>query len=337
MRPLLERLRILCSRDVDETRAFLHARSIGLDPGPDRGRFEVRYNGLYMPTLWIGYMGYGSGLTTRYSPVRGDCWVHFPLHGSFESTLGRERRLCTPRVGVIAPAGEPHQMRSDAGTARLGLAIDGGALMAQLAALLDAPPVAPLRFAAEISLECGFGRSLARIVRCVAQELETSDHLRDPRVARRFAEFVMTGLLLSHPSNYSALLRSRAPAIAPGDVRRALDYIHDHLDQPITLADLVRESGVPGRTLLHHFRSTRGVSPMRYVRNARLERVRAELSAGAVEHVAEAAARWQLVHAGRFSIEYRRRFGESPSQTLHKQRSASRLTRFRREAETGTD
>jgi AraC-like DNA-binding protein len=316
MRPLLERLRIHCSRDIEETRAFLHARSIRLDLGPDQSAFEIRYNGLYMPTLWLGYMGYGSAVTSRYSPVRGDCWIQLPLHGSFESSLGRERRLCNPRVGVITPAGEPHIMRSEANTARLGMAIDGGALMAQLAVLLDEPPVAPLRFEPEISFERGFGRSLARIVRCVVHELETCDDLRDPQLAKRFAEFVMTGLLLSHPHNYSDALRRRERPIAPRDVRRALDYIHDHLGEDITLADLVRASGVPGRTLLQHFRDFKGVSPMRYVRNARLQRVREDLRAGRFACVGEAAARWQFTHAGRFSAEYRRRFGENPSQTF---------------------
>jgi len=316
MRPLLERLRILCSRDIEETRAFLHARSITMDPGPDRAAFEVRYNGLYMPTVWLGYMGYGSAVTSRYSPVRGDCWIQLPLHGSFESSFGRQRLPCNPRVGVITPAGAPHEMRCAGNAARLGLAIDGQALMAHLATLLDEAPVAPLRFEAALSLEHGFGRSLARIVRCVVNELETCDDLRDPTLAKRFADFVMTGLLLSHAHNYGHALGRHERRIAPRDVRRALDYIHDNLRSPITLADLVRESGVAGRTLLKHFRDFKGVSPMRYVRNARLQRVREDLRAARFAAVADAAAHWQFAHAGRFSVEYRRHFGESPSQTF---------------------
>lgn len=335
MRPLLERLRLLCTRDTEETRAFVHARSIRVDLPADRSGFEVRYNGLYMPTMWIGYMGYGSGLTTRYSPVRGDCWIQLPLHGSYESSIGRERLPCNPRVGVITPAGEPHEIRCASSAERLALAIDGAALMRQLAVLLDEPPDARLRFTASISLERGFGRSLARIVRCVAHELETCDDLRNPVLAKRFADFVITGLLLSHPNNYTQALHGRQRRIAPRDVRRALDFIHANLAQPITLADLVRESGVPGRTLLQHFRDAKGVSPMRYVRSARLDRVRADLRGGTAEQVGDAAVRWQFAHAGRFSIDYRRRFGESPSRTLNKHRTGGdRLTPFRSEAET---
>ena len=72
-------------------------------------------------------------------------------------------------------------------------------------------------------------------------------------VAGQFEQFVMNWLLLAQPSNYSDALRGRSPAIAPRDVRRATDFIHANLAQPITLADLVGVSGVAGRTLLKHF------------------------------------------------------------------------------------
>jgi transcriptional regulator GlxA family with amidase domain len=103
-------------------------------------------------------------------------------------------------------------------------------------------------------------------------------------------------------------------------VARAVDYIHENLGEPITLADLVRESGVAGRTLLKHFHDFKGVSPMRYLRNLRLKRVRDELEDGTGIRVSESALRWGFLHAGRFSIEYRKRFGESPSATLARRR-----------------
>jgi transcriptional regulator GlxA family with amidase domain len=104
--------------------------------------------------------------------------------------------------------------------------------------------------------------------------------------------------------------------IAPRDVCRVIEYVQRHLGEPIILADLVRESGVAGRTLLKHFHDFKGVSPMRHVRNLRLERVRIELLAGGARTVSEVALNWGFPHLGRFSIEYRRRFGESPSATL---------------------
>jgi transcriptional regulator GlxA family with amidase domain len=139
-----------------------------------------------------------------------------------------------------------------------------------------------------------------------------------------FEQFIMTALLLSHPHSYSDALRRLERPIAPRDVRRAIDYIEAHLDQPITVADLVKATGVAGRTLFMHFRGFKGVSPMRYLRDARLRDARqALLRADAEANVTEIAMRAGFTHMGRFAMAYRRRFGESPSQTLKRRKRSS--------------
>jgi transcriptional regulator GlxA family with amidase domain len=130
-------------------------------------------------------------------------------------------------------------------------------------------------------------------------------------------QFIFTALLVSHPHNYSAALQRLERPIAPRDVKRAIDYIHAHVDAPITLADIVQASGVPGRTLFKHFNDCRGQSPMRYLRNVRLDNARETLRrADSGARVTEIATQWGFTHMGRFSVEYRLRFGESPSETL---------------------
>jgi transcriptional regulator GlxA family with amidase domain len=89
----------------------------------------------------------------------------------------------------------------------------------------------------------------------------------------------------------------------------------------VTLADLVQAAGVPGRTLLKHFRDSKGVSPMRYLRNARFRHVRqALMKAQPGESVTALAMGFGFTHMGRFAVEYHQRFGESPSETLGRQR-----------------
>jgi transcriptional regulator GlxA family with amidase domain len=60
---------------------------------------------------------------------------------------------------------------------------------------------------------------------------------------------------------------------------------------------------------------------MRYLREIRLDEVRkALLQAEREEGVAAIAMRWGFDHMGRFSSDYRKRYGESPSQTLRNPR-----------------
>jgi transcriptional regulator GlxA family with amidase domain len=172
----------------------------------------------------------------------------------------------------------------------------------------------------EMDLSAGYGHSLARYVLAAVADFEQPNSaLLNPITMNMFQQFIMTGLLLSHPNNYREALRRLARRIAPRDVKRAIDYIDAHLDSAVTLAAIVEASGVAGRTLLKHFRDTKGVSPMRYLCNARFEKVREALArAQPGESVTTIAMSWGFSHLGRFSVEYRTRFGERPSETLRR-------------------
>jgi AraC-like DNA-binding protein len=105
------------------------------------------------------------------------------------------------------------------------------------------------------------------------------------------------------------------------DVRRAAQYIGAHLDDAMTIGDVAAAAGVADRTLYKHFHEVRGTSPMRYVRDCRFAQVReALLRAGPRDSVTTIAIRCGFCHLGRFSVEYRKRYGETPSQTLRRGR-----------------
>jgi transcriptional regulator GlxA family with amidase domain len=59
---------------------------------------------------------------------------------------------------------------------------------------------------------------------------------------------------------------------------------------------------------------------MASVRQARLRRVRELLTDGSAASVTDAALRCGVTHLGRFSLDYRAAFGESPSETLQRSR-----------------
>jgi TolB-like protein/AraC-like DNA-binding protein len=94
-----------------------------------------------------------------------------------------------------------------------------------------------------------------------------------------------------------------------------------HIGHHVTMADLTRQSGLAARTLRKHFRSFLGVSPLGYLRGIRLAALREELlHALRPGSITEIALRYGFHHFGRFSAEYRRRFGEYPSSTLRRAR-----------------
>ncbi|KTR53259.1 helix-turn-helix domain-containing protein [Curtobacterium oceanosedimentum] len=74
------------------------------------------------------------------------------------------------------------------------------------------------------------------------------------------------------------------------------------------------------RSTQEAFQRVLGVTPMQYVQQHRMERVRADLLEvdPATTTFAQVARRWGYLHVGRFSGAYRARFGEFPRDSLHR-------------------
>ncbi|WP_422000984.1 helix-turn-helix domain-containing protein [Reyranella sp.] len=103
------------------------------------------------------------------------------------------------------------------------------------------------------------------------------------------------------------------------DLGRATRFIDDHLDDALSVATVAAVAGVAGRTLHKRFLDRHGTTPMRYVRDCRLARARAALlCAGPQDSVTSIALHCGFRHLGRFAVAYRRRYGETPSQTLRR-------------------
>jgi len=108
------------------------------------------------------------------------------------------------------------------------------------------------------------------------------------------------------------------------DVKRAVEYMRENRDRKITMANLVSVSGVAERTLSRNFRAILGVAPMSYLRRLRLAAARKTLLRGANGvSVTKVATQYGFTHFGRFSVQYRRSFDESPSATLRRGRAAA--------------
>ncbi len=117
----------------------------------------------------------------------------------------------------------------------------------------------------------------------------------------------------------------RAPEAAalPRDVVRVMEWSRVHLDEPVRLDALARFAGVPPRTLEAHFMRFLGMTPLGWVRQARLTHTRRALlaSEGRVT-VSEIAMSSGFSQLGRFAAQYCSRFGELPSETLRRIRRA---------------
>jgi AraC-like DNA-binding protein len=320
----LQRHRIFATRDAEEARIFLDSRGFLLDvPTREAAHLDIQINGAFLPGLYLGCLQYGAAVEIRTTQYYDDYRFVTLMRGSLAATIARRDISCRPGTAILISPKLGASVRAERDCAGLNIFFDGPTLRRELAALLGEPIKAPLEFAATLSLREGYGRSLARFARLAMTELDQTDSiLLEPITARSFREFVTSALLLHQPHSYAEALRRLERRAAPRDVKRAIDYMRANLATPIGLSEIVAVSGVPGRTLIQHFRDFEGTSPIRYLRTARFEKTREALRrAEPEENITEIASSWGFTHMGRFSVEYRRRFGESPSETLRRRRS----------------
>jgi AraC-like DNA-binding protein len=323
---LLERHPIFRTENVEELGAFLHQHQFRLEIAPQAAsEVDVRYNGISLPGIFLGHFQYGMPAGIKAAPSRDDYWLLLPLRGSTQFINGSDSIACdTDRAALASPTRDDYyHVQSQAGSAGIRLVVDKNFLMERLVALLGRPMNGPLEFTQQLDLTSGYGRTLAGYLLSAAADLDhPNSALLSPHTMADFEQFIVNGLLLAQPHNYSNALQRVERTVAPRDVKRAMDFVHSRLSSPITISDIARAAEVPGRTLFKHFKDYQGVSPMRYVRNARLQQVRDALSRAELDSsVTEIASRWGFTHLGRFSVDYRKRFGESPSETLKRRRA----------------
>jgi len=322
--PLMERRRHFHSRDADEAREFLRAKEYEVELARrDAARIDLRVNGVYLPRAYVGFYQYGAPLSARTHTARHDYWINLPLLEPIEATIGEETFVCGPDKAFVASPTLRYAVRTQGQGARVHVQIGEDHLRRQLGALLGDYPTRPIEFAPSMDLTRGYGRALALCIRQAISHLENDDQFtQSPIPTGLFEDIVTTKLLFSQPNNYSEALRRLDKPPAPGSVKRALDFMSAGIASPLGIADIAAAAGVPGRTLFRHFRDAYGASPMRYLRHARFDKVRAVLLRGdGIDNITAVAMRWGFFHPGRFAVEYRKRFGETPSQTLRRKGS----------------
>ena len=111
--------------------------------------------------------------------------------------------------------------------------------------------------------------------------------------------------LLTELAGQSAVLRH------PEDLRRALEYIHGHLNEPLSLEELVRCSGVSRATLHRQFRKYLKTSPISYFLDRKLDRAR-KLLENHLLSIKEVAEMMNYASPQYFASEFRKKYGVPP-------------------------
>lgn len=138
-------------------------------------------------------------------------------------------------------------------------------------------------------------------------------------IQRDYENILIKSLLMTQPHNYSEALINVLERTPPHYVLLARKFIEDNAHQDIRLADIVRASGVHKLKLFEGFNRHLNISPVAWLRQYRMMRIREEIiNDSSRKNVSEIAMYWGMTHLSRFSGEYKALFGESPKKTAER-------------------
>ncbi len=178
--------------------------------------------------------------------------------------------------------------------------------------------VAPHRDAlALVASPQALGR-LQRLHAAAGRLAETAPEIIENPHAARGLEEVLTEAMLACLDTTGVREDTAARRRHAAIIRRFRAFAEVRADQALYLADACKGLGVNERTLFLCCQEQLGVSPKRYLLLRRLQLARQALRSAtpATASVTEIATLYGFWELGRFAVNYRRAFGETPSSTL---------------------
>jgi AraC-like DNA-binding protein len=150
--------------------------------------------------------------------------------------------------------------------------------------------------------------------------LDGADDLRTPMIGGTAARLLCATLLATFPNNAVLVPTADDRRDAhPEALGRAIAFIDGHVDGDISPSDIAAAARVSVRAVQLAFRRHLDTTPMTYVRRVRMTYAHEELEAASSTEgstVSSIAAHWGFFNSGRFAVNYRKEYGETPSQTL---------------------
>lgn len=267
----------------------------------------------------VGDLSYGADVELVNTSALDNYHINVPLFGHAESWCGTESVLGTPLRAAVFLPGRPAGIKWAADCAQLCVKFSRADLEVEIEGLLGRPITKPLAVATSMDLTTETSKSWLGVLSLLRQEFARSESIaQHPLTGRHLEQLVMHGFLLAQPAFREAALGDRGQTLRPRTVRRAIDLLRSHPEKPWTVTDLAREVGIGVRALQEAFKQHLGMPPVAYLREIRLCRVHAELTAASPDTVTvtQIASKWGFGHLGHFGVAYRQKFGVTPNQTL---------------------
>ncbi len=302
-------------RDIDELNESMREWTVDLRQ-LDRGALTADVVHLGSESVGVSRFRFDRKVEQRGCSTHGG--RGFGFIGSQTAGVRWCGRQVTPTTVQVFPAGGEFEAVSEPGF-RADVVWISHARLADVALQIGFPgPVEVLGHHGAV-IECR--ASSVSVIRTrierLREEVEARPALLRSTSVKHEIEYELPRLLLEAVARDGAGTIDRPSNLRGSALERARSFIEEHANQALTVQQVAAAASVSVRTLEYAFREHLMTTPKHYLKLRRLHGVRRELrSSDAQTRIADVANRWGFWHMGQFAADYRRYFGELPSDTL---------------------
>ncbi|WP_157021065.1 helix-turn-helix domain-containing protein [Parasedimentitalea huanghaiensis] len=313
--------RLFQTQDIDLARQFVTQKFCDHDLVPTSSHhcFDTRHNHVAGQMLSLNYLKYSSEVSINPGELDRFYLIQVPIHGQATVTNGsKEVDVSINTASVLNPM-QNTQMTWFEGCEKLLLQIDKAALQTSAEALVGMPLGQPVVFDPKVDMALPATSAWCHTLKDAVKVAQNGGAFGDSafRHQAMLEENLIFGFLSCQKSTISHFFVNDEKALSSSQLRRAKTYMLENLAEPITLSDLAYQAGCSLRSLQCGFKKSYGCSPMQYLQKQRLGYAHFLLQSLPPDHlVSSVAYDCGFTHLGRFSIAYRKAFGQSPKKTL---------------------
>ncbi|KWV40939.1 AraC family transcriptional regulator [Rhizobium altiplani] len=181
----------------------------------------------------------------------------------------------------------------------------------------DIPFSGSLDLLPEVDLSTPVGRTIGNLTEAIIDGIRDNGPLcQSPIATAHITQALADVVIRMVPHRLSHLLDKKPHMIAPGHVRRGIEFMCANVNQPITMPMVADAAGVSTRALEAGFRAFKNTTPAAYLQMLRLRAAREDLLDPENRMLMkEICLKWGFFQFGRFAAVYRAHYGENPSET----------------------
>ena len=286
--------------------------------GPDQV-LDVCISKAELEGISLIYHRHGACVRVRPQLLRDFFLLQIPIRGKASVTVDNQEVLCSPEQAVMISPTQGVDMKFDKGCEQLIVQIERTDLERQMEQQLGRRTELPVEFVPAVPLGTSSAKEITSLLRYMTMTLTKPGDICSSTIARKhMASLLISGLINCLDHNYREELVEGKAWPRPAYISKAQEFMRVNYFESIGPADVARAVDVSTRALFAGFRTYLHTTPMRYLKDLRLDMVHQTLCNLEPRRtsVTTIAMNSGFLHLGHFCAAYKQKFGELPHETL---------------------